>query len=78
MTESQFRMSGAEAEQPPVVTAAGDIDLANVNEFQDVLNAAASRVNRRIRYGTATIVSDTSPLRVSPARRRTRRSYFAF
>ncbi|HTI74021.1 MAG TPA: STAS domain-containing protein [Mycobacterium sp.] len=42
MTNSQFRMSGAEAEQPPVVTAAGDIDLANVNEFQDVLSAAAS------------------------------------
>ena len=33
MTNSQFRMSAAEAEQPPVVTATGDIDLANVNEF---------------------------------------------
>jgi anti-anti-sigma factor len=35
-------MSTAEAEQPPVVTATGDIDLANVNEFQDILNAAAA------------------------------------
>ncbi|MEN3320507.1 MAG: STAS domain-containing protein [Mycobacterium sp.] len=42
MTESQFRISAAEAEQPPVVTATGDIDLANVNEFQDVLNSAAA------------------------------------
>ncbi|WP_101951246.1 STAS domain-containing protein [Mycobacterium sp. 3519A] len=42
MTTSQFRMSAAEAEQPPVVTARGDIDLANVNEFSDVLTAAAA------------------------------------
>jgi anti-sigma B factor antagonist len=41
MTDSQFQSSAAEAEQPPVVTASGDIDLANVNEFQDVLNSAA-------------------------------------
>jgi anti-anti-sigma factor len=42
MTSSQFRLSAAEAEQPPVVTASGDIDLANVNEFQVVLNGAAA------------------------------------
>jgi anti-anti-sigma factor len=42
MTNSQFRTSAAEAEQPPVVTATGDIDLANVNEFADVLNRAAA------------------------------------
>ena len=42
MTSSQFRISAAEAEQPPVVTATGDIDLANVNEFQDILNTAAA------------------------------------
>ena len=42
MTNSQFRLSAADAEQPPVVTATGDIDLANVNEFQDVLNRAAA------------------------------------
>jgi anti-anti-sigma factor len=42
MANSQFQMSAAEAEQPPVVTASGDIDLANVNEFSDVLTRAAS------------------------------------
>jgi anti-anti-sigma factor len=41
MTNSQFGLSAAEAEQPPVVTATGDIDLANVIEFQDLLNRAA-------------------------------------
>jgi anti-anti-sigma factor len=42
MTNSQFRLSAAEAGQPPVVTATGDIDLANVNEFSDVLTSAAA------------------------------------
>src|SRR4051812_47132989 len=42
MTHTQFRLSAAEAEQPPVVTATGDIDLANVNEFVEVLNNAAA------------------------------------
>ena len=41
MTNSQFRLSAAEAEQAPVVTASGDIDLANVNEFSEVLDRAA-------------------------------------
>ena len=42
MTNSQFRMFDGEAEQPPVVHATGDIDLANVNEFSEVLNRAAA------------------------------------
>jgi anti-anti-sigma factor len=42
MTNSQFRMVAGEAEQPPVVTATGDIDLANVNEFSDVLTRGAA------------------------------------
>ena len=42
MTDRQFQLFPAEAEQPPVVTATGDIDLANVNEFSDVLNRAAA------------------------------------
>ena len=41
MTNSQFRMSAEEAEQRPVVIATGDIDLANVNEFSEVLDRAA-------------------------------------
>ena len=42
MTNSQFRMSAEEAEEPPVVIATGDIDLANVNEFSEVLDRAAA------------------------------------
>jgi anti-sigma B factor antagonist len=42
MTNSQFRMSAGEAEQPPVVHATGDIDLANVSEFSEVLDRAAA------------------------------------
>ena len=42
MTNSQFRMSAGEAQRPPIVTATGDIDLANVNEFSEVLNRAAA------------------------------------
>jgi len=45
MTNSQFRMSAGENEQPPVVHATGDIDLANVNEFSEVLNRAAANSN---------------------------------
>jgi anti-anti-sigma factor len=41
MTNSQFRVAAGEAEQPPIVIATGDIDLANVNEFADALNSAA-------------------------------------
>jgi len=52
MTNSQFRMVAGETEQPPVVTAAGEIDLANVNEFSDVLTAAAA--------GSDTIMVDMS------------------
>ena len=39
---NQFRVSPAEAEHAPVVTATGDIDLANVNEFQAALDAASA------------------------------------
>ena len=42
MTNSQFRMSAEEAERRPVVIATGDIDLANVNEFSEVLDRAAA------------------------------------
>jgi anti-anti-sigma factor len=42
MTEAQFRLTGASGEQAPIVTATGDIDLANVNEFQDMMTKAAN------------------------------------
>jgi anti-anti-sigma factor len=41
MSSTQFRVSAREAERPAVVIATGDIDLANVNEFAEALNAAA-------------------------------------
>lgn len=41
MSEAQFRLTGASGEQAPIVTATGDIDLANVNEFHDVMTKAA-------------------------------------
>jgi anti-sigma B factor antagonist len=41
MSDTQFRLTGASGDQPPVVTATGDIDLANVNEFSDVMAKAA-------------------------------------
>jgi anti-sigma B factor antagonist len=42
MSEAQFELTGATGTEAPVVTAMGDIDLANVNEFQDALTKAAS------------------------------------
>jgi anti-sigma B factor antagonist len=42
MTKGQFRHTAATAEHPPVVTAVGDIDLANLDEFETELSQAAS------------------------------------
>jgi anti-anti-sigma factor len=42
MTTGQFRLIAAQAEHPPIVIATGEIDLANVGEFEDVLRRAAS------------------------------------
>ena len=42
MTEAQFRVTVATEGQPPVVVASGDIDLANVEEFQDAMVKAAT------------------------------------
>jgi anti-sigma B factor antagonist len=41
MTETQFRLAEGSRDHAPVVTATGDIDLANVNQFHDVIAAAA-------------------------------------
>jgi anti-anti-sigma factor len=41
MAELQFQLVDAAGEQPPVVTASGDIDLANVNQFHDLMTRAA-------------------------------------
>jgi anti-anti-sigma factor len=42
MTKEQFRSTAATADDPPVVTAVGEIDLANLDEFQAVLRMAAA------------------------------------
>jgi anti-sigma B factor antagonist len=45
VSEPQFRLTGASGEQAPIVTARGDIDLANVNEFHDMMTKAANGVS---------------------------------
>jgi anti-sigma B factor antagonist len=42
MSEPQFRLTPVNGQQSPVVIATGDIDLANVNDFHDVMAKAAS------------------------------------
>lgn len=42
MTRNQFRLESSGAEAHPVVTAVGEIDLANVDEFSTVLSRAAA------------------------------------
>ena len=42
MTADQFQLTPADAEAPPVVTASGEIDLANVEAFSAVLTRAAA------------------------------------
>ncbi|MCV7282050.1 STAS domain-containing protein [Mycolicibacterium flavescens] len=41
MTVNEFRLTAGNAEASPVVTAAGEIDLANVDQFSAVLSRAA-------------------------------------
>jgi anti-sigma B factor antagonist len=52
MSEAQFGLTGATGAEAPVVTATGDIDLANVNEFQNALTKAA--------YGAPALPGDLS------------------
>jgi len=42
MTKGQFRVTPAGAEATPVVVATGEIDLANLDEFEGALARAAS------------------------------------
>lgn len=42
MTRNQFRLTTGSAGTSPVVTAEGEIDLANVDEFSAVLSSAAA------------------------------------
>jgi anti-sigma B factor antagonist len=52
MTKGQFQHTAATDGQPPVVTAVGDIDLANLDEFESELSEAA--------YDSSTITVDLS------------------
>jgi anti-sigma B factor antagonist len=45
MSEAQFRLADGNGERSPVVTATGDIDLANVNQFHDVIAEAAGNAD---------------------------------
>lgn len=40
MTEGRFTVTLASGGRPPVVAVSGDIDLANVGEFQDAMDKA--------------------------------------
>lgn len=42
MTEARFAVTGPSAEHPPLVAVSGDIDLANVEEFQDAMAKACN------------------------------------
>lgn len=41
MTKARFRLTTADSQLAPVVTASGEIDLANIDEFGAVLARAA-------------------------------------
>lgn len=52
MTQTHFRVTVKSQQDPPVVVASGDIDLANVGQFSDVLTKAAA--------GSSTLTVDLS------------------
>ncbi|WP_313675353.1 STAS domain-containing protein [Mycolicibacterium sp.] len=42
MTEARFAVTVASQDNPPLVVVSGDIDLANVNEFQNAMTKACN------------------------------------
>jgi len=42
MTQARFAVTGPTADNPPTVAVAGDIDLANVEEFSDAMTRAGN------------------------------------
>lgn len=42
MTQGRFTVTVASAQQPPVVAVEGDVDLANVGEFEEAMAKAAN------------------------------------
>ena len=63
MTDSQFRITAAEAEAPPVVTASGEIDLANADAFAAVLARATADDSAVIVDMSAVTYCDSAALR---------------
>ena len=61
MAEAQFRVTVASDPESPHVVAVGEIDLANVDQFQDVMAKAAS--------GSATLTVDLTEVTIATARR---------
>ncbi len=45
MTDARFVVTAASGDRPPLVVVSGDIDLANVDEFQASMSAAAAGVD---------------------------------
>ena len=42
MTEARYAITGPSADHPPLVVVSGDIDLANVAEFQNAMTKACN------------------------------------
>ncbi len=42
MTDARFAVTAANGDQPPLVVVSGDIDLANVDEFQETMTEACN------------------------------------
>ena len=40
MSQARFAVSVASAQHPPIVVVTGDLDLANIGEFEDAMAAA--------------------------------------
>lgn len=45
MTEARFAINGPSPGHPPLVVVTGDIDLANVDEFQEAMTKACNGSN---------------------------------
>jgi anti-sigma B factor antagonist len=63
VSDPQFRLTGASGEQAPIVTATGDIDLANVNDFQDMMTKAANGASALTVDLTAVSYCDSAAVR---------------
>jgi anti-sigma B factor antagonist len=63
VSDPQFRLTGASGEQAPIVTATGDIDLANVNDFHDMMTKAANGASALTVDLTAVSYCDSAAVR---------------